>query len=76
MRKSEAALLLETHIGQRFDAIVTGTNPDGIWVRVLSPPAEGKLVNGPTTLKIGERVRVKLVETNVERGFIDFVTTD
>ena len=73
MRKSEAALLLESRIGQRFDALVTGSGSDGVWVRVFSPPAEGKLVNGATTLKVGEKLRVKLVSTNVERGFIDFV---
>jgi exoribonuclease-2 len=73
MRKSEAALLLEARVGQRFDAIVTGAAPAGIWVRVLTPPAEGKLVGDSAGLKIGDKLRVKLVATNVERGFIDFV---
>jgi exoribonuclease-2 len=70
--KSEAALVLESHIGQHFDAIVTGSNRDGVWVRVFSPPAEGKLVSGTPDLNVGKKVRVKLVSTNVERGFIDF----
>lgn len=74
MRKSEAALLLESRIGQRFDAIVTGSTTDGIWVRIFSPPADGKLVRGATSLKVGDKLHVKLVATNVERGFIDFVT--
>ncbi|MEI8324209.1 MAG: RNB domain-containing ribonuclease [Betaproteobacteria bacterium] len=73
MRKSEAALLLESRIGQRFDALVTGSDRDGVWVRVLFPPAEGKLVGTAAGLKVGEKVCVKLVSTNVERGFIDFV---
>jgi exoribonuclease II len=73
MRKSEAALLLESRIGQHFDAIVTGSSSAGVWVRVFSPPAEGKLVNSSVGLKVGEKVRVKLVSTHVERGFIDFV---
>ncbi len=72
MRKSEAALLLESHIGQRFDALVTGTAKDGIWVRTLTPPAEGKLVRGNGDLKVGQKVRVKLLSTSVEHGFIDF----
>lgn len=76
MRKSEAALLLESRIGQCFDAIVTGSAPKGIWVRVFSPPTEGKLVNGAVSLKVGQKFRVKLIATNVERGFIDFVTID
>ncbi|MDO8458736.1 MAG: RNB domain-containing ribonuclease [Burkholderiaceae bacterium] len=76
MRKSEAALLLESHVGQRFDALVTGSSTDGVWVRILTPPAEGKLVNGSSILKVGDKVRVKLVSANVERGFIDFVTVE
>lgn len=75
MRKSEAALLLESHVGQQFDALVTGSTTDGIWVRIFAPPAEGKLVRGQTSLKVGDKIRVKLVTTDVERGFIDFVTT-
>ena len=71
--KSEAALVLESHIGQHFDAIVTGNSQDGVWVRVFSPPAEGKLVSGAPDLHIGRKVHVKLISTNVERGFIDFV---
>jgi len=73
IRKSEAALLLESRIGQSFDGIVTGNTSDGIWVRIFTPPAEGKLLNGNLTLKVGEKVRVKLTAANVERGFIDFM---
>ena len=72
MRKSEAALLLEPRIGERFDAVVTGNAADGMWVRLLNPPAEGKLLRGLSALKVGDKVRVKLMATNVERGFIDF----
>ncbi|MBK9347935.1 MAG: RNB domain-containing ribonuclease [Burkholderiales bacterium] len=72
MRKSEAALLLESHVGQYFDAFVTGVGTDGVWVRVFAPPAEGKLVQGNESLRVGEMVRVKLVATSVEHGFIDF----
>jgi exoribonuclease-2 len=76
MRKSEAALLLESRIGQRFDALVTGAASDGIWVRIFTPPAEGKLVSGDGALRVGDKLRVKLVSANVERGFIDFVRVD
>ena len=72
MRKSEAALLLEPRIGERFDAVVTGNAADGMWVRLLNPPAEGKLLRGLSALKVGDKVRVKLMAANVERGFIDF----
>lgn len=74
MRKSDAALLLESRIGETFTAIVTGRSPDGAWVRLLSPPVEGKLVGSGILPSVGIQLRVKLVSTNVERGFIDFVT--
>ena len=76
MRKSEAALLLESRIGERFDAIVTGNTDAGVWVRIFSPPTEGKLVMGAADFKVGEKIRVKLVAANVESGFIDFMRTD
>ena len=73
MRKSEAALLLESRIGQHFDAIVTGSTTAGVWVRIITPPTEGKLVDPVPMLRVGDRVEVKLLRTDVERGFIDFV---
>jgi exoribonuclease-2 len=73
LRKSEAAVLLESHIGQEYDAIVTGRSPTDTWVRTFTPPAEGMLRGRGADLDVGEQVRVKLVATNVERGFIDFV---
>ena len=72
LRKSAAALLLSSRIGQRFDAIVTGASAKGTWVRISTPAAEGKLVKGGAGLDVGDRVRVALLDTNVERGFIDF----
>ncbi len=72
MRKSEAALLLESRLGQRFDAFVTGHAADGVWIRLLNPPAEGKMIRGASGLRVGDKVHVKLVATNVEHGFIDF----
>ncbi len=71
LRKSAAALLLEPRIGDRFEAIVTGASNKGTWVRLLDPPVEGKLATG-NGLDVGDTVRVELVSTNVERGFIDF----
>ena len=72
VRKSEAALLLESHVGQQFDAIVTGRSMSDTWVRIFTPPVEGKLVARVPELEVGQRIRVKLVSANVERGFIDF----
>ncbi len=70
--KSAAALLLESRIGEKFDAIVTGAAQKGTWVRLLSMPVEGRLVHGFEGADIGHRMRVQLVFTDVERGYIDF----
>jgi len=72
VRKSAAALLLASRIGQRFDGLVTGASEKGTWVRIFRPPVEGKVVRGAERLDVGDRVRVTLVATNVERGYIDF----
>jgi exoribonuclease-2 len=76
VRKSEAALLLESHVGQHYDAIVTGRSASDTWVRVFTPPVEGKLVGRVPELEVGQQIRVKLVATDVARGFIDFVPVD
>ena len=73
MRKSEAAMLLEARIGDEFDGVVTGESKGNTWVRVFDPPAEGKLlVARGRDVKVGDRLRARLLSTNVERGFIDF----
>jgi exoribonuclease-2 len=72
VRKSAAALLLASRGGDRFDAIVTGASEKGTWVRILQPDVEGKVMQGPPGWEVGDRVRVELVHTDVERGFIDF----
>jgi exoribonuclease II len=72
VRKSAAALLLESRVGERFDGVVTGASEKGTWVRVFSPPVEGKLLHGFEGLAVGQKLRVKLIGTDFERGFIDF----
>jgi VacB/RNase II family 3'-5' exoribonuclease len=70
--KSAAAILLETRIGEQFDAIVTGASVKGTWVRLLHPPVEGRLVSGFEGADVGHKLRVQLKHTDVERGYIDF----
>lgn len=72
MRKSEAALLLHDSVGQQFRAIVSGVNAQGIWVRIFTPPTEGRLIGELPELRLGQMLQVQLVSTSVERGFIDF----
>jgi exoribonuclease-2 len=72
VRKSAAALLLQRRIGEQFDAMVTGASDKGTWVRIVRPLAEGRLVKGSEALDVGDTVRVQLLHTDVQRGFIDF----
>jgi ribonuclease R len=70
--KSAAALLLRSHIGERYEGIVTGAAKKGTWVRLLNIPVEGKLMQGTKGLDVGDRIRVQLIEVDVEKGYIDF----
>jgi exoribonuclease-2 len=72
VRKSAAACLLSSRIGDKFDGIVTGASSKGVWARVFKPPVEGKVVQNEENLDIGDRVRVKLIHVNIEAGHIDF----
>ena len=72
VEKSAAAMMLKFRIGERFEGIVTGASEKGTWVRLLQLPVEGKVVSGFKGLDVGDRVRVELVQTDIERGYIDF----
>jgi exoribonuclease-2 len=76
MQKRIAAVVLHPRIGQTFQAIVTGVNQHGTFVRALDPHVEGMLVNagkpGSKGLDVGDKLTVKLVSTDPQRGFIDF----
>ena len=70
--KSAAAMLLSSRIGDQFDAICTGAADKGTWVRIFNPPVEGRLISGFQGIDVGTRLKVQLIHTDVERGFIDF----
>ncbi len=72
VEKSSAALLLESRIGEKFDALVTGAADKGTWVRLMQYPVEGKLMNPPPGLDVGHRLKVQLIHTDAEKGYIDF----
>ena len=73
VRKAAAAMVVAPRLGERFDAVVTGASGKGTWVRVLTPPVEGRLVRGEAGLDVGDTVRVQLSRVDVDRGFIDFI---
>jgi VacB/RNase II family 3'-5' exoribonuclease len=72
MRKAAAAVLLRNRIGGIFDAFVTGVTPHGTYVRLLSPPAEGRVMKGEHGLAVGQKIRVRLIKTDPYKGFVDF----
>ncbi len=72
VRKSAAAMLVASSVGQRFSAVVTGASPKGTYVRTLAPHIEGRVVRGEQGLDVGDHVTVQLIAVEVSRGFIDF----
>ncbi len=72
MRKVIAASVMQARIGETFDAIVTGVTPSGTFARILRPPVDGRIVKSEQGLQVGEKIRVKLLATNIQNGYIDF----
>ena len=72
VRKEAAAVSMASHVGETFDAIVTGVTPKGTFVRVIAPPVEGRVMRGDHGLDVGDRVRATLLSTDPVRGFVDF----
>ena len=71
MKKVAAALLLGPQIGKLFDAIVTGMTPEGTYARLLTAPAEGRIIRGEKGLDVGQKIRVRLAGVDPNKGFID-----
>ena len=72
LRKSASAILLNDRVGETFNAVVTGVKDRGTFARLTNPPVSGRIMRGERGLEVGDRVRVKLLSTDPERGFIDF----
>jgi exoribonuclease-2 len=70
--KSAAAMLLSSRIGDQFDAICTGAADKGTWVRIFQPTIEGRLARGYEGADISIRLKVKLIDVDIDKGFIDF----
>jgi VacB/RNase II family 3'-5' exoribonuclease len=72
MAKRLAAVAMQKRVGEVFDAIVTGVTDHGTFVRVLQAHVEGLLTQGQHGLDVGDKLRAKLVRTDVQKGYIDF----
>ena len=72
VRKKAASVLMRDRIGESFPAMVTGASEKGLYVRLLSPPIEGRIVRGGKSLDVGDTVRVTLVRVDEKKGYIDF----
>jgi len=75
MRKAAAAVLLQDRIGTSFDALVTGASDKGTYVRLITPPVEGRVMQGQQGLRVGQKVRVRLLKTDPFNGYVDFACT-
>jgi exoribonuclease-2 len=72
VRKAAAALWMSNRLGEEFDGVITGASPKGTWVRLRQPLVEGRIERGEEGLDVGDRVRVRLLSTDPDQGFIDF----
>ncbi|HKV79156.1 MAG TPA: RNB domain-containing ribonuclease [Candidatus Sulfotelmatobacter sp.] len=72
MSKRLAAVAMQRRVGETFDAIVTGVTDHGTFVRVLQPHVEGLLVQGAQGLDVGDKLKAKLIRTDMRKGYIDF----
>ncbi len=72
MRKIVAATVMQRHIGEDFDAIVTGDTSAGVFARILRPPVDGRIVQGEAGVHVGDKIGVRLLSANPNNGFIDF----
>ena len=72
MRKAAAEVLLQDRIGETFDALVTGASEKGTYAWLITPPVEGRIIQGEHGLTVGRKIRVRLLATDPYNGFIDF----
>jgi exoribonuclease-2 len=72
MHKVLAACLLSSRVGEVFDGLVTGAAAKGTYARLLSFPAEGRVMRGAQGIDVGDKIRVRLASVDIEKGFIDF----
>ncbi len=72
MVKAESATLLAGKVGETFDAIITGASEKGFYARLLVPPVEGRMVRAVPGARVGQKIRVRLVNLDPRRGFVDF----
>jgi exoribonuclease-2 len=72
VEKSAFAMIMQSRIGEIFEGIVSGAAAKGTWIKLIQPNLEGKLVKGFETLQVGNKLKARLLNVNIESGFIDF----
>jgi len=72
MMKRISAVALQSRVGQTFAGVITGVSGKGVFVRVFDPPVEGRVMRNEAGLDVGDQVKVTLMNTDPQHGFIDF----
>jgi exoribonuclease-2 len=57
--KSAAAMLLQSRIGERFEALVAGASAKGTWARLLTIPVGGRVVRAIDGRDVGDQIHVQ-----------------
>lgn len=72
MVKVAGAILLMGRVGEIFSGIVTGASSKGVYVRLFSPPVEGRVMRKFNGMNVGDKVRVRLMALDPTNGYVDF----
>jgi len=68
VERSAGALLLSDRIGDELEAVVIATGEEEIQVRACEPPVMGRLKDGGEGLDVGDRIKVRVLAVDAERG--------
>ena len=69
--RAGGAALLTGKIGKTFDAVITSVSENGAYARLTGLPVDGMITGKCDGVQVGQKVKVRLVDLDPPRGFVD-----